>query len=613
MPVVHEIAGFLRAFPPFDTASEQSLEAVVAATQIEFFAAGAYVLRAGDPPTAHAYVIRTGHAELIDGGRVVDLLGPGDLVGLPSMLSDLPPGLDVRAEEDLLVYRVEADAIRPLLAGRHGLRFVAQTVRSRTPTGLTTDLLTDAAAPALADLARQAVVVTEAAPLREVVQLMSAQDASSAVVTCDDGSFGILTDHDLRNRVLAAGRDLDDPVSAVMTRGALTVRADSAADDASQLMLAHGVRHLPVLDADGTLLGVVEEVDLLAAQERAPSRLRRAIGRASDVEQLKTVSGALVPGLIEAYRAGGSPDKVTGSYSVLAQSLLSRAIALVLADRDVPPAPFVWLVTGSAARGEMVLSSDVDSLLAWQGSDTDDDIRRWMHAFAADVLEVVAACGLPRDTNGVTADDPRFARSVDAWRAGVRRWAADPTARQGAIYLSALFDARTVWGDHVWLTVRRELDLARRTPLVPRVLGRSAAAHRIPSGFTRGLVIEASGEHRGTLDLKAGGLTPIVDIGRHLWALGGAAQLDTLARLESARATGALAEGLLDDLRQAFLFLTSLRLDHQVRLVTDGSAPDDHVSPNALSGLSRRHLRDALRVVARAQRQLEVEAAGPFR
>ena len=73
-------------------------------------------------------MLRTGHAELIDGGRVIDVIGPGDVVGLPSMLTDLPPGLDVRAAEDLLVYRVDAEcdasaavrSVRAQVRGRNG-------------------------------------------------------------------------------------------------------------------------------------------------------------------------------------------------------------------------------------------------------------------------------------------------------------------------------------------------------------------------------------------------------------------------------------------------------------------------------------------------------------
>ena len=165
--MIHEITDFLRGFPPFETATEETLEAVEEATEIEFFPVGSFVLRAGESSSEHAYVLRTGHAELIDGGRVIDVVGPGDVVGLPSMLTDLPPGLDVRAAEDLLVYRVGADAMLPLLSGRSGLRFVAKTVRNRTPTWRADDQLSEPASPPLSDIARPAVVVEATASLRQ--------------------------------------------------------------------------------------------------------------------------------------------------------------------------------------------------------------------------------------------------------------------------------------------------------------------------------------------------------------------------------------------------------------------------------------------------------------
>jgi CBS domain-containing protein len=226
-----------------------------------------------------------------------------------------------------------------------------------------------------------------------------------------------------------------------------------------------------------------------------------------------------------------------------------------------------------------------------------------MSSFASDVIEVVQQCGLRQDTNGVSADDWRFARSVEAWREAVRRWASDPTVNQGAVYLATLIDATPIWGDDVWISVRDELDSAQRTPLVRRVFGQAAAAHRLPTGFVRDLVIEASGQHRGTLDLKKGGLAPIVDIARYVGALCESSRPDTLGRLEAARSAGVLTEDVSADLRQAFLFLTAVRLDHQTALLAEGRSADDHLAPSELAGLARRHLRDALRVTARAQRQ----------
>jgi CBS domain-containing protein len=602
--VIHEITGFLRGFPPFDTAADETLETVEKATEIEFFPVGSFVLRSRESSSEHAYVLRTGHAELIDGGRVIDVVGPGDVVGLPSMLTDLPPGLDVRAAEDLLVYRVDADAMLPLLSGRSGLRFVAENVRSRTEPWRADDRLGEPDSPPLADIARPAVVIDETVPLGDVVRLMHEQDASSAVVICDNGTLGIVTDHDLRNRVLAAGRDLADAVSTVMTSPARIVPVDATADDAVLVMMTYGVRHLPVIAIDGSLVGVVEEVDLLAAQERTPLRLRRAIARAADQDELRKLSSSLLPGIVEAHRAGRAPDRVTTSYSVLVQSLVSRVIAILLAERGNPPVPFAWLVTGSVARCEMVPSSDLDSLVAWDGIDNDEEVRRWMLSFASDVLDVVGQCGVRHDTNGVRADDRRFSRSVAAWCDAIHRCAADPTVEQGAIYLGALVDATPVWGDEAWTSVRRELDAARQTQVVRRVFGQVAAAHRPPTGFVRDLVIEASGEHRGTLDLKRGGLAPIVDLGRHLAAVCGSSRPDTLGRLEAARSSGVLPEREFDDLREAFLFLMSVRLEHQTALMAEGLEPDDHLAPSGLAGLTRRHLRDALRVTARAQRHI---------
>jgi CBS domain-containing protein len=168
---VHEIAGFLRGFPPFEGASDAVLDDVVASTEIEFFHQGAWILRAGEANDGFAHVVRTGHVELIDSGRVIDVIGPGDLVGLPSLVSDLPPGLDVRAAEDVLAYRIPADAFLPLLAGRSGLRFLARTVRERTP-ALPAEQLTETAVEQVGSLVRTAVVVAPGTPIGDVVRGM---------------------------------------------------------------------------------------------------------------------------------------------------------------------------------------------------------------------------------------------------------------------------------------------------------------------------------------------------------------------------------------------------------------------------------------------------------
>jgi len=608
---MHEVARFLRGFPPFEAADDDALDALVAATEIEFFAEGSLLLAAGQVNEGVAHVVRTGHVELISDGRVFDVVGPGELVGVPSLVSGLPTGVDARAAEDVLTYRVPAAALLPLLEGRSGLRFLARTVRARTPVP-SGEALVETTVEPIGRLLRPAVVVDAADSVRDVVVSMRDHDASSAVVRMPDGVLGIVTDHDLRNRVLAAGVDVASPVGGIATSPVLTSPPDQPADDAVLTLLSHGIRHLPVVGRDGEVLGVVEDVDLLAAQSRTPVRVRRAIARASSPTQLVDVAQPVLQAVLGAHDAGHPAATVTSTLSSLTEAILAKAVELHVRERGVPPVPFAWLVTGSVARLEAAPSSDLDSLLAWEGPDDDLDVRRWMRGLAADVLVTVGACGLVHDDNGVRADDPRFSRSVDAWRQAVQTWAGDPTADQADIYLATLMDARPVWGHASWDGVASAVRSAQARGPVRTMLHRVATGHTPPTGFVRDLVIESSGEHRGTVDLKRGGLLPVSAIGRYLAALVPGRPVATLDRVRAAGVHGLLDADDGHDLVEAMAVVQSLRLEHQAAALRRGAASaDDHVRPDDLTTLQRRGLRDAFRVIARVQRSLPSPVARP--
>src|SRR4051794_36574822 len=128
---MHEIAEFLRDHPPFDTLSEAELSEVAAACEIEFAEAGSMVLEQAVTAPGLAWVVRRGAVELLDGERVVDMLSEGEMFGHASLLSEWPTALAVRAAEDSLLYRLPAEAIRPVLARPAALRFAARSLAGR--------------------------------------------------------------------------------------------------------------------------------------------------------------------------------------------------------------------------------------------------------------------------------------------------------------------------------------------------------------------------------------------------------------------------------------------------------------------------------------------------
>ena len=208
------------------------------------------------------------------------------------------------------------------------------------------------------------------------------------------------------------------------------------------------------------------------------------------------------------------------------------------------------------------------------------------------------ACGLRADEHGATASDPRFVRSLDSWQRAVRSWIDDPTQEKALMLVSVLVDSRPVWGVHTGTPVADSFRLAPSNPALLRLLARFALSHRPPTGFFRGLVVEPTGEHRGRLDLKQGGVLPIVDLARWAGIAAGVTSASTSERLRAAAAGGTLSEAHARTLEDALTLITDLRVEHQVDQLRAGEEPDDFVNPAALTGLTRSYLREAFRAVA---------------
>jgi CBS domain-containing protein len=135
-------------------------------------------------------------------------------------------------------------------------------------------------------------------------------------------------------------------------------------------------------------------------------------------------------------------------------------------------------------------------------------------------------------------------------------------------------------------------------------LAKQAVANEPPLGFFRGLVVEKAGDHKDTLDIKRGGIGAVVELARvHALATGSPA-VNTRARIEAARAAGVFGDDRADDLRDAFEFISYVRLRHQAAQVRQGAPIDSFVAPDDLSSFDKRHLREAFAIVRAAQSAL---------
>ncbi len=615
---VGEAVRFLRSHPPFDALALATVERVAGTAELEHYGAGETIFSEGSGPVEHLRVVRSGAVEILHQGRVLDLLGEGELFGHASMLSGLPTGFEARAAEDTVCYRIEAAVAHEPLGEPAGLRFVTRSLlESPVEVGgaRVGEPLDPTQQPVRALLRGGPVICDPDTPISEAARRMAAAPATSVVVKLSDGTLGILTDRDLRTRVLAAAMPADAPVSAAMSAPAYTCPPDRLGGDVLLEMLDRGFRHFPVVSAGGEIVGVIEDGDIVAVQSRSSFLLRERIAHAETVEAVAAVGAQLNPLVVALHNARVAPPRTMAVRAVVVDALTRRLLELEVARAGEPPAPFAWLALGSQGRRETAPSADVDCAIVWFGGGelAGDEVAPYLQALGRTVTAGLERCGLRDDRHGASASNPVFVRSLESWQRAGRSWIADPTQDKALLLVSVLVDSRPVWGVHTGTPVADTFRLAPANPDLLRLLARFALSHRPPTGFFRGLVVEHSGEHRGRLDLKHGGVIPIVDLARWAAMAAGVTSASTTERLRAAAEAQTLPPTDAHTLLDAFELINELRLNHQVEQLLAGEEPDDFVDPRDLSQLTRTNLREAFRAIASIQKRVAVELSGPTR
>jgi CBS domain-containing protein len=603
-----DIAGFLRRYPPFDALSAEQLSDVAGSIEIEHFPAGALILQQGGEPATALYVVRKGAVELLDDGRLLDLLLEGEVFGQFSLLAHEGPSLTVRAQEDTLCYLIpEADA-DTMFETHAGLRFVIGSMRRRIAAATdATDGTPDPRLRPVGTLVRRAPVTAEPADtITHAAARMAAERVSSLLVPMR-GGWGIVTDRDLRTRVVATRADPGGPIEQIATFPVRTIDRDTLAGDALLAMFAQGVHHFPVTDTGGQLIGVVTDTDLMGLGRHTPFAMKSAVERARTADDVATAGRELPELVVAMVNARADPIDVGRVNALVVDGMTERLLELAIDDLGDPPCAWSWLALGSAARHEQSLRTDQDHALVYEPPAGDPDPDPYFAELAERVTAGLEAAGIPRCEGNAMAVHPTLRRPLLDFADAFIGWMDSPDPH--SIELSSIgYDFRRVAGpldaEPVLTDAMRR---ARARPTFTRQMARRALDLRPPTGFLRDLVVEAKGEHTGRLDVKHRGITIVNNLAR-VWAVrSGAAQKDTIGRLHAAVDAGEIERPTAIELEEAFHFLWDVRLRHQADQVANGEDPDDFVDPAALGPFSRSGLKEAFRVIGRAQRLLSTE------
>lgn len=423
--------------------------------------------------------------------------------------------------------------------------------------------------------------------------------AAQAMQTARVGSIligseppGIVTDRDLRGRVLAAGLGPDTVISQVMSRPLVTIDSGAPAFAALRLMLEENIHHLIVTE-EGKIVGVISATDLLLLDGQNPLYLRSVIEKWGESHVAAVNYAEEIGNLVHTLHDSGlAAIHISQLVSSLNDALVKRFVALAIERLGPAPTPFAWIVFGSEGRLEQTLLTDQDNALIYQHDS--DAARDYFAALAKQVVDALIRAGFPPCAGGFMAT--HWCKPLAAWQELFTDWIRLPKP-QALLEAAIFFDFRPVAGTLPLNALEEIVGAAKSEKLFLSHLARGALDFYPPLGFFNRLRSE-----NGKIDLKKGAIAPIVGLARVAAIAAGARERSTLERLEIAKTSSSLLSR--DDattLADIFPMLFQLRLSAQLSARASKASIDHNVRLADLTELQRRHLKEALVIIKQIQ------------
>lgn len=605
MSDIAHIVDFLRTVQPFSSLDIAVLEKVSEQLEVAYYPQNKTILESESSPGLA--IIRKGAVRLVDAEhKFLDKRYERELFGHKIYFHLEFKQYIAEAEEDSLIWHLSSESFKELCKQQADFdTYFNSYFHNRLSVPSQAQYLSESTISVVADLIkRKPVCIDVSASIFETAKMMSQQDISSVLVTEKEFLAGIVTDKDLRHRVLAKAVDPATSIGEVMTRNPQCLTASDDVNAALLHMMRENYHHLPVVE-DHRPIGLITAGDILREQSEHPLRLVRDIHKRDTLDELIILSKRL-PLLFERTVNLGRNSKQVGlMITSITDAFTCRLLVLAEQRFGPPPMKYAWLAFGSQAREEQTARTDQDNALIFERKLEGDAEAEYFSRLAEFVCDGLDKLGYVYCPGEIMALNVKWRLSLRQWKRQFARWIDEPDP-MSVMHCSIFFDMRRIYGD-----TRLVEDLqtevvakAKENKIFRHFMAANALNQRPPLGFFRRFVQEDDGSHSEGLNLKHRGIVPVTDLIRIRALEAGISEANTFRRIELVAASGIMNKNDALNLRDALNLINQVRLTHQSRQMEAGEAPTNFVPIEELSSLKRRNLKAAFMLIKKAQQAM---------
>ena len=621
--VKEETIDFLTNVPPLNLLDREELGNLVKDISLEYYPQGAKILTQNGPPSEYLRIIKKGGVKVFmtaqgEDDVLIDFRSEGEHFGILSVISGDRSRANIMTVDDTLCYLIPKPRILALIQKYPAVneyflksfffdfmdKAYDDSKRKRDPgsgLGVSDRLLFTTTVGDI--VTKQPITTGLETSVQDAARIMAANKISSIVVLDDSGmDAGIITDRDLREKVVADGMDINRPVSDIMTSPLIKAEAEEQCFETLLRMMRHKIHHILVVEGP-KIKGIVTNHDFMVLQGSSPTVLVKEVGEMRTLESLGGTTTKLYKTVSNLLRDGARAHNISGLITELADKLINRLADMV--EEKIGPSPLKYslFLYGDGGRRELTLDMALRLGVVYEDTNNINLIKsteEYFESFISGLEESFAFCGrLGIETGCLKIAD---IRSLLDWKDLFSRW-VDPS--EDISLDPGFFDMRLMRGSQKMVHSLREflLETASLKPALLDAFAGSTVSNRPPLGFFKRFVVEKSGEHKNELDLYDKGIKPIIDAVRILAISKGIRELSTFRRLEELRDQYELVQ--TDEVIHAFEYLVSFLIHNQLARVDMGRQPDSFINPEELTNMEKKSLKEAFMLITELHETLE--------
>ncbi|MBN1371324.1 MAG: cache domain-containing protein [Anaerolineaceae bacterium] len=465
----------------------------------------------------------------------------------------------------------------------------------------------------IANLGREIVVCKMDTSIEQLSRIMTSHQVTAALVSNETSTIiGIVTDHDLRARVLAESVKLNAPIHTIMSAPLTKISEHALIYEALLRMEEKGVRHLAVEDQNGQIVSVIDSKSLIQFQRYGPIVLSREIGRAKTPDEVAQFCERNVPLVKSLLDSSARPRHVTNMLASICDAATERLIHLAIDDLGPPHVPFAFIAMGSQGRQEQTLLTDQDNGIIFASpADTElESVTDYFLRLGTRVCDGLNRAGFAFCRGNVMASNPHWCRSLPSWIAGFNEW-VNKTEPQELMDLSIFFDFRTVYGEtELTHELRRHIhSVLHDQPAFFHLFAQNALTFKPPFRLLGNIYFSGGAEHSGEINLKDA-MMPMVSFARLYSLQHQINQTHTLERIEALTERNLILSSSRDEITASYDFLMQLRLQNQIAAIQAGRPPGNTIHPSKLGYIQQELLKQAFAQIAAVQKKVSYDFLG---